>query len=144
MRTVFGWECATGITEFNERSIRNFPVQANCADLFRLAYTWGTRHGLTLIAPVHDAVLMESPEDKIEQDVALMQEIMRRASRVVLNPTAAGSIELRSDAKIVRHPGRYTDPRGVELWETVIKLLAERRERLNGQDDRAQRRADSR
>jgi hypothetical protein len=45
MRTVFGWECATGIVEFNERSIRNFPVQANCADIFRLAYVWGTRHG---------------------------------------------------------------------------------------------------
>ena len=129
MRTVFGWECATGIVEFNERSIRNFPVQANCADLFRLAYVWGTRHGLTLIAPVHDAVLLESTDDRIEADVALMQEIMRRASRVILNPTAAGTIELRTDAKIIRHPGRYTDPRGEELWNTVLKLLAERRER---------------
>jgi len=25
MRTVFGWECATGITEFSDRSIRNWP-----------------------------------------------------------------------------------------------------------------------
>jgi DNA polymerase-1 len=129
MRTVFGWECATGIVEFNERSIRNFPVQANCADLFRLAYVWGTRHGLTLIAPVHDAVLLESSDDQIEADVALMREIMRRASRVVLNPTADGTIELRTDAKIIRHPGRYTDSRGTELWETVLKLLAERRQR---------------
>jgi hypothetical protein len=129
MRTVFGWKCATGIVEFNERSIRNWLIQATCADLFRLAYVWGTRHGLTLIAPVHDAVLLESPEDRIEADVALMQEIMRRASRVILNPTAAGTIELRTDAKIIRHPGRYTDSRGAELWETVLKLLAERRER---------------
>ena len=80
MQTVFGWECATGIVEFNERSIRNFPVQATCADIFRLACVWGTRHGLTLIAPVHDAVLLESTDDRIEADVALMQEIMRRAS----------------------------------------------------------------
>jgi hypothetical protein len=128
MRTVFGWECATGIAEFNERSIRNWPVQANCADLFRLAYVWGSRHGLTLIAPVHDAVLLESSEDRIEADVALMQEIMRRASRVILNPAADGTIELRTDFKIIRHPGRYTDKRGTELWETVLKLLAERRQ----------------
>ena len=127
---MFGWECATGIVEFNERSIRNFPVQATSADIFRLACVWGTRHGLTLIAPVHDAVLLESTDDRIEADVALMQEIMRRASRVILNPTAAGTIELRTDAKIIRHPGRYTDPRGEELWNTVLKLLAERRERL--------------
>jgi hypothetical protein len=130
MRTVFGWECTTGVVEFNERSIRNFPVQAGCADLFRLAYVWGTRHGLTLIAPVHDAVLLESTEDRIEADVALMQEIMRRASRVILNPTADGTIELRTDAKIIRYPDRFTDSRGTELWETVLKLLAERRERM--------------
>jgi DNA polymerase-1 len=130
MRTVFGWECSTGITEFNERSIRNWPVQSNCADLFRLACVWGMRHGLTLIAPVHDAVLLEAPEDRIEADVALMQEIMRRASRVILNPTADGTIELRTKAQIIRYPDRFTDSRGTELWETVLKLLAERRQRV--------------
>jgi DNA polymerase I len=130
MKTVFGWECATGITEFSERSIRNWPVQSTCADLFRLAYVWGTRHGLCLVAPVHDAVLLEAPEGQIEEHVALMREIMRRASRVILNPTADGTFELRTDVKIIRHPGRYTDSRGVELWETVLKLLAERRQRL--------------
>jgi hypothetical protein len=129
MRTVFGWECATGITELSERSIRNWPVQANCADIFRLAYVWGTRHGLTLIAPVHDAVLLEAPEERIEADVALMRDLMTRSSRVVLNPTADGTIALRTDAKIIRHPGRYTDSRGTELWETVLRLLSERRER---------------
>jgi hypothetical protein len=82
-----------------------------------------------LLAPVHDAVLLEAPEDRIEADVALMREIMRRASRVILNPTADRTFELRTDVKIIRHPGRYTDSRGVELWETVLKLLAERRQR---------------
>jgi hypothetical protein len=135
MRTVFGWECATGIVEFNGRSIRNWPVQSTCADLFRLAYVWATRHGLTLIAPVHDAVLLESSEDRIDADVELMRELMRRASRVILNPTADGTIELRTDAKIIRHPGRYTDSRGTELWQTVLKLLAERRERTAAQPD---------
>jgi hypothetical protein len=128
MRTVLGWQCATGISELNGRSIRNWPIQSTCADMFRLAYVWGTRHGLTLIAPVHDAVLLEAPEDRIEHDVALMREIMRRASRVILNPTADGTFELRTDAKIIRYPDRFTDPRGAELWETVLKFLAERRQ----------------
>jgi DNA polymerase I len=131
MHTVFGWQCATGISEFSERSIRNWPIQSTCADMFRLAYVWGTRHGLTLVAPVHDAVLLEASEDQIEADVALMRDIMRRASRAILNPTADGMIELRTDpkTKIIRYPDRFTDPRGAELWETVLKLLAERRER---------------
>src|SRR5262249_19864387 len=128
MPAVCGWQSPPGITEFGERSTRIGRIQSLCADIFRLAYVWGTRHGLTLIAPVHDAVLLESPEDRIEADVALMQEIMRRASRVILNPTANGTIELRTDAKIIRHPGRCTDSRGVELWETVLRLLVERRQ----------------
>ena len=123
MRTIYGWQCATGITEFNERSIRNWLIQSTCADIFRLAYVWGARHGLSQIAPVHDAVLIEAPEDRIEHDVALMQEILRRASRVILG------IELRTDVKIIRYPDRFTDPRGTELWETVLKLLVERRQR---------------
>jgi len=62
-----------------------------------------------------------------------MREIMRRASRVILNPTADGTIELRTDVKIVRYPDRFTDSRGTELWETVLKLLAERSERIAAQ-----------
>jgi DNA polymerase I len=79
---------------------------------------------------VHDAVLLEAPEDRIEADVALMRELMRRASRVILNPTADGTIELRTDYKIVRYPDRFTDNRGTEMWEVVLRLLAERRERM--------------
>ena len=47
----------------------------------------------------------------------------------ILNPTADGTIELRTDVKIVRYPDRFTDSRGTELWETVLKLLTGRRQR---------------
>ena len=127
MQTVLGWSCATGITEFNERSIMNWPVQATGADILRLAVVWATRRGLRLLAPVHDAILLEAPLDRIEHDVALLQEIMRRASRVILNDTAAGDLALRTDATIVRYPDRYEDPRGEAIWLRVMELLAERR-----------------
>jgi hypothetical protein len=52
-----------------------------------------------------------------------MQEIMRRASRVVL-----GGHELRTDATIVRYPDRYSDRRGVKIWEDVLRLLARYRQ----------------
>jgi hypothetical protein len=125
MRTVLGWECRTGITEFNARSIQNFPVQAHGADILRIACVWATRYGIALRAPVHDALLIEAPIERIEADVALLQEFMRRASRVVLNPTAEGTLELRTDAKIIRYPERYTDRRGDEIWANVLGLLAE-------------------
>jgi hypothetical protein len=127
MRTAFGWHCRTGITEFNERSIRNWLIQATGADILRIACILGMRHGIRLLAPVHDAVLIEAPIERIEADVILMQEIMRRASRIVLNADAEGTHELRTDAKIIRYPDRFNDKRGEAIWERVLKLLAEQR-----------------
>jgi DNA polymerase family A len=126
--TPLGWFCRTGITEFNERSIINLPVQGTGADILRTACIWATRHGLELCGPVHDAIVIEAPKERIEADVALLQEIMRRASRLVLTPPgSAASFELRTDAKIIRYPDRYSDPRGTEIWARVLGLLAEHR-----------------
>jgi DNA polymerase I len=126
MWTCYGWQCCTGITEFNERSIRNWPIQATGAEILRIAIILGTRHGVELLAPVHDAVLIQAPIDRIETDVARVEQIMRRASRIVLNATAEGRHELRTDAKIIRYPDRYADPRGIEIWQWVQARLAER------------------
>jgi len=129
MRTACGWTCATGITEFNDRSIRNWPIQATGADILRIACILATRHGIRLLAPVHDAVLIEAPIDRIEADVALMREIMRRASRIALNADASGTHELRTDYKIIRYPERYHDESGDEIWAWVMRLMAEQRAR---------------
>jgi hypothetical protein len=125
MRTAFGWFCRTGIVEFNERSIRNWPVQATGADILRIACILAARRGIRLLAPVHDAVLIEAPIDHIEADVALMREAMRRASRIVLNADAAGSQELRTDCTIIRHPDSYSDKRGAKIWAEVMTLLSQ-------------------
>ena len=128
MRTAFGWTCRTGITEFNERSIRNWPIQAAGADILRIACILAARHGIKLVAPVHDAVLIEAPIERIEADVVLMREIMRRASRIVLNADAAGTHELRTDSKIIRYPDHYSDQRGAEIYAGVVALLQRHRD----------------
>ena len=120
MRTAMGWKCCVGELELNERSIRNWPIQASGADILRVACSMAARRGIKLLAPVHDAVLIEAPIERIESDVARMQDIMRRASRVVLGD----NIELRTDAKIVRYPDRYSDKRGDKIWAQVLELLA--------------------
>jgi DNA polymerase I len=125
MRTTFGWTCRTGILELNERSIRNWPIQASGSHILRIACILAARHGIKILAPVHDAVLIEAPIEQIEADVARMREIMRRASRVVFNATADGPHELRTDATIVRYPEHYSDKRGAAMWGRVLGLLAE-------------------
>jgi hypothetical protein len=65
MCTVYGWKCRTGETEFNERSIRNWPIQANCAEILRVALIMAHRRGIKLCAPVHDAVLIQAPMTRL-------------------------------------------------------------------------------
>jgi DNA polymerase-1 len=130
MWTPFGWQCRTGITEFNARSIMNWPVQSCSAEILRIICIWADRYDLQIVAPVHDAVLLESSIERIEVDVALLQEIMRRAGRIVLNPDNDPFIcDLRTDAKIIGYPERFTDRRGAALWERVLELLDHQRHR---------------
>jgi hypothetical protein len=87
------------------------------------------RHGIQLLGPIHDAVLIEESAAHIETAVALARQIMRRASRIVLNADPNGPYELRTDATIVRCPDRYIDKRGIKTWETVLSLLAQYQQR---------------
>ena len=54
-----------------------------------------------------------------------MQQAMVEASRIVL-----GGFELGTDAKIVRHPDRYMDERGIAMWGRVMKLIQEQQQGL--------------
>jgi hypothetical protein len=119
LETVFGWRVHVG-PDANPRSLRNFPMQANGAEMLRLACCLATERGITVCAPVHDALLVEADAREIEAVVARTQEAMLEASEIVLDGFA-----LRTDAKIVRHPDRYLDERGRRMWETVCRLLDE-------------------
>jgi DNA polymerase family A len=118
-RTVFGWTLSSK-GDGNPRSIRNFQMQAHGAEMLRIACCLGTERGIRICAPVHDAILIEAPANEIEQAAAQMQNYMRTASRIVL-----GGFELRTDAEITRYPDRYSDPRGVVMWDRVTRLIGD-------------------
>jgi len=116
LQTVFGWTVHAG-DKPNPRSLRNFPMQGNGAEMLRLACCMATEGGITICCPVHDALLIEADAGDIDDVATATQHLMQQASEIVLNGFA-----LRTDAKIVRHPDRYMDPRGRTMWETVCDL----------------------
>ena len=117
LNTVFGWNVHTG-QDANARFFRNFPMQANGAELLRLACCFAVESEIRVCAPVHDAILIEAPLHRLDEDVARTQALMIDASLMVL-----GGFSLRSDVKLVRYPERYVDERGVEMWDDVMSLL---------------------
>ncbi len=115
--TTFGWEIHVG-ADANPRSLANFPMQANGAEMMRLACIFATERGIRVCAPVHDALLIEAPADQLANAVRQTQEAMADASALVLD-----GMRLRSDAKPFVWPDRYSDKRGRQMWGTVLGIL---------------------
>jgi DNA polymerase I-like protein with 3'-5' exonuclease and polymerase domains len=116
--TVFGWTLRAG-SNANARSLGNFPMQANGAEMLRLACCYATERGVSLCAPVHDAILIEAPVADLDKAVQAAQQAMADASDAVLG------FRLRTDVKVIRSPDRYADERGVTMWRTVWDLIEE-------------------
>jgi DNA polymerase I len=119
LKTVYGWplRCGPG-KEPNPRSLLNFPMQANGAEMLRLAACLATEAGLRVCAPIHDALLLEAPLERLDEDVRRLSTIMTAASQMVM-----GSLACRVDVEIVRYPDRYRDEGGGEMWDRVMGLL---------------------
>ncbi len=116
--TVLGWQIQVA-GEINARSLANFPMQANGAEMLRIACILMTEAGIRVCAPVHDAVLIEAPLEELDDRVQQAQELIREASRQIL-----GDFELTTDADIHRYPDRYRDEeRGGAFWDKVMSLL---------------------
>ena len=117
IQTVFGWQLMT-TDESNPRSLANFPMQANGAEMMRLACSMATEAGIRVCAPVHDAILIEGPTGEIDHLVCQTQSIMAEASRIVLD-----GFNLATEAEVIQWPARYMDEkRGRSMWDRVLKL----------------------
>jgi hypothetical protein len=123
LSTVFGWPIH--VTD-NARptALRNYPMQANGAEMLRLSCCLATEQGIAVCAPIHDALLVEGEIGEIADVVAATQSVMAKASRDVLD-----GLEIGTDVSVTAYPERYTDRRGQVMWERVI-------ERLQGAQDR--------
>jgi DNA polymerase I-like protein with 3'-5' exonuclease and polymerase domains len=115
--TLFGWPQAVA-EGLSATSLQNFPMQANGAEMLRLACCLVTEAGVQVDMPVHDALLIEADLDQIEDAVATTKRLMGEAASLVL-----GGASIGVDASIVRFPDRYADPRGAVMWVEITTLL---------------------
>ena len=118
IRSVFGWNLHVG-ADTKIRTLRNFPMQANGAEMLRLACIAATEKRIRVLAPIHDAVLIEAPVTSIESEARQMEDVMAWASRQVLP-----ELELRCDVRIVQSGERLLERRGEAMFERIQDALA--------------------
>jgi hypothetical protein len=117
LHTCLGW--ATIVRpQTRPTSLLNWPIQAHAAEMLRLACCMLTERGVGVCAPVHDAVLVEAPADRIDAVAAETRAVLAEASGIVL-----GGPTLGSDAQIVRFPHRLLDDDSRAFWDRLMGYL---------------------
>lgn len=123
--TCYGWQYQVIGQEKKEvRTIKNFPCQATGAEILRVACIKLMENGIKILAPIHDAILIECEENEAEETINKAQKIMSDASEAVLGP----GNRIKTEADVIRYPDRYSDPRGTETWNLIIKILKDLKE----------------
>nr|BAR33881.1 DNA polymerase I [uncultured Mediterranean phage uvMED] len=123
MSTVLGWRMyvppRTDLMDRNKtRTLSNFPLQGNGSEMLRVAVINAHEMGVELLAPIHDALLVQSTIWDIDQTVEKTRQAMSDASATVLD-----GFRLNTDVEIIKWPDRYSDERGAELWSKITNLL---------------------
>jgi DNA polymerase I len=105
-------------------SLRNFPAQSNAAEILRLAVIEATRLGVNIVATLHDAFLIESPEEEIGEHVRLARQAMQVASTAVLGYAPAGDpYVLRVDDTVIRPPDHFRDGETQAWWQQLDTMV---------------------
>ena len=114
-----GWRCGVS-SKTSIFTARNWLIQAISAAIFRYACLMMRALGIRIVAVVHDAVLIEAPADRIDEEAVRAAVCLERASRRFLRDFA-----LRVDTKVIHEGERFRDKRGVKVWEFIERTLRE-------------------
>jgi DNA polymerase-1 len=117
MSSIFGWRRQLQSID-RPTSLMNFPMQANGAEMMRIAAIAATEAGIRVCAPIHDAFLIAAPLERLDGNVRHMCEIMTKAGSCV-----TGGVPIRTEARVIRYPDRYMDARGISMWNRVVHLV---------------------
>jgi DNA polymerase-1 len=127
--TRFDWRINLPPNGVKVRTLMNWPMQSHGSEMLRLACCLATERGLKIIAPIHDALMIEAPAGELLEHIRQLHECMLEASREVL-----GGFEVRAECKIpVNHgdesdiaiyPDRFRDSKsdGV-MWARLMRML---------------------
>jgi hypothetical protein len=119
VETVFGWPLHISNSP-NKRTLYNFPMQGDGAEMLRLAAWRLCETGIVPNMLIHDGILLEV---RSEEEIAAAIEIMKSTGRDVCNGLEIG---VDIDQKLERG-ARYRDKREVaqKMWDTIMLTLEE-------------------
>jgi DNA polymerase I len=117
MHTILGWPLYLSSSP-NKRTLYNFPMQGNGAEMLRLAAWRLCEAGIVPNMLIHDGILIEA---RNEEEIAAAIEIMKAAGRDVCDGFEIGvDVDQRLEGG-----ARYRDkrPMAQKMWRTIMDVL---------------------
>jgi DNA polymerase I len=120
--TNYGWTLHVS-ERTKPTALKNFPMQSHGAEMLRIALCLTTVRDVTVIAPVHDAIMIECPTEVLDDTVKVARGAMAEAAAAVIGP----GVWIDTSVKITSYPDRYQDADGrdTDMWNRVTRLLKE-------------------
>jgi DNA polymerase I len=119
METGFGWPLYISNSP-NKRTLYNFPMQGDGAEMLRLAAWRLCEAGIIPNMLIHDGILLEV---RHKEEIAAAIDVMKAAGRDVCN-----GFEIGVDIdQVLQHGARYQDKRPVakKMWDVIMLTLEE-------------------
>lgn len=114
---VLGWKMQI-TSKTKDRTLANFPMQSNGAEMLRLAVCLCAERNIKIVAMVHDALLIEAPIAGLETAINIAIRAMKEASEIIL-----AGFSLRIEAESIIYPDRFPSQDSSQLWERVWKII---------------------
>jgi len=117
IESVFGWPLYLSHSP-NKRTLCNFPMQGNGAEMLRLAAWRLCEAGIIPNMLIHDGILLEVRD---KEQIAQAIDIMKATGRDVCN-----GFEIGVDVdQLLEYGARYRDnrPMAQKMWVTIIRVL---------------------
>lgn len=118
VETPLGWRLL--VADESNRTLRNFPMQGSGGDILRVACILLTDAEITVLTPVHDAVLIQAPIPLLDQTVKDTIRLMTRASVSVIGHPIRAEAE-----QIICYPESYEPHKfkGLPMWLRIKELM---------------------
>jgi hypothetical protein len=101
------------------RTARNWQMQSHGAEMMRYLVIKLVAMRVSVVAPIHDAVVVECAKADAERLRIEVMKAMGDVSEMLLGP----GYRLRAEAEIIRDDDRYRDERGEKMFDIVMKYL---------------------
>jgi hypothetical protein len=118
IQTLFGWRMQVLQGTLKEDlTLGNFLMQSTGADILRIACYMLSETNIKIVAPVHDALMVQVALETADQDIQKAESIMQAASKIVLGQP------LRTETVVVKYPNHYIDEKGRNTWNKVLRIV---------------------